>query len=50
MQEFAKRLQELLNQLKESDKGDKAGVDGTIKSSLIRSRRRLTPDSRGTGK
>jgi high-affinity iron transporter len=32
MQEFAKRTQELLNQLKESDKGDKAGVEGTIKS------------------
>src|SRR4029077_5463532 len=32
MQEFAKRTQELLNQLKESDKGDKAGVEGMIKS------------------
>ena len=32
MQEFAKRTQELLNQLKESDRGDKAGIEPGIQS------------------
>ena len=32
MQEFTKRILELLNQLKEIDKGDKAGVEPTINS------------------
>ena len=32
MQEFAKRGLELFSQLKENDKGDKAGVEGAIKS------------------
>jgi high-affinity iron transporter len=32
MREFAKRSQELLNQLKQLDKADKAGVEPTIKS------------------
>ena len=32
MQEFTKRILELLNQLKEIDKGDKAGVESTINS------------------
>ena len=32
MQEFARRTQELVNQLKESDQGDKASVEPTLKS------------------
>lgn len=32
MQEFAKRGLDLLNQLKEIDKGDKAGVESAVKS------------------
>src|ERR1041384_2860444 len=32
MQEFSKRSQELLNQLKAADKSDKAGVEPTIKA------------------
>ena len=32
MQEFSKRSQELLNQLKQADKADRAGIESTIKS------------------
>src|ERR1044071_5745833 len=32
MQEFAKRGRDLFNQLKEIDKGDKAGVESTLQS------------------
>ncbi len=45
MQEFAKRGQELFNQLKEGDKADKAGVETTIKSLAAQIDKKADPQS-----
>ncbi|HEY7220064.1 MAG TPA: c-type cytochrome, partial [Candidatus Binatia bacterium] len=43
MQEFSKRSQELLNQLKAADKTDKAGVEPTVKSLAAQIDKRAEP-------
>ena len=47
MQEFSKRTLELLKQLKETDKADKAGVEPTIKFSRQSNREQGRPQSGG---
>ena len=43
MQEFSKRTQELLNQLKQADGADKAGIEPTIKSLTVQIENKAEP-------